>query len=128
MAQAFLRSCAYLADAIRKDPSLDVYRLILGQIDEINQCSDAAVAASIADEPPLTGSAHADALLAALAEHVAFHRNLECPNWVYGPERFLRTAWFPVDLPSAQVIGITGSPASFARRAIFIDRRDLERV
>ncbi len=67
-------------------------------------------------------------LIAAAAEHIAFHRSLPVPRWVDGPGRVLTAAWFPVDLPSLRVRGMVTSPASFARRGVFIDRLDLERV
>ncbi|MDP9405707.1 MAG: hypothetical protein M3O86_03775, partial [Actinomycetota bacterium] len=79
----------------------------------------------IADEPPPV-AARWDALLAALAEHLAFHRRLRCPPWTQQGQRFLSTAWFLSELPAARTAALETSPASFRRRLIFLDRGDLE--
>jgi len=42
--------------------------------------------------------------------------------------RFLETAWWVSSLPSAKVQALVHSPASFRRRGVMIDRRDLEAV
>lgn len=67
-----------------------------------------------------------DAMLAAVAEHLAFHHELRCPAWVAVKDRVLRTAWFPNDLLSARPAAMETSPASFRRRGIFIDAHDLD--
>jgi hypothetical protein len=69
-----------------------------------------------------------DALLAAVAEHLAFHHRVAAPLWCLDPSRRVAAAWFPIDLPSLRVRGLVTSPASFARRGIYIDRADLDRV
>lgn len=79
-------------------------------------------------EPDPTGDARSDALLAALAEHLAYHDGATIPHWAEEPNRFLDRWWFPVNLPSARVAALVGAPASFRRRGVFIDRRDLERA
>ena len=106
----------------------DLYRAAIGALDEAMNADVASVAAWLDAEPALTGRPHADALVAAVAEHVAFHRDIEAPIWVEHAHRFLHSAWFPVDLPSIRVRAIVSSPASFARRLIYIDRIDLARV
>lgn len=106
----------------------EVYRAALGLAGELAEVDDDAAGAALVEKRPLTGDARSDALLAALAEHVAFHRRLAPLAWVERPERFLPTAWFPVDLPVLRVCGLVSCPASFARRGIFIDPTDLQRV
>ena len=106
----------------------DLYRCALGLIDEAMSAPPPDVVRWLAAEPRLTGDRRIDATFAAVAEHVAFHRDLDCPLWVEQPDRFLDRSWFPVDLPSVRVRAFVSSPASFARRLIFIDRSDLSRV
>jgi hypothetical protein len=106
----------------------NLYRAAIGALDEGMSADLASVALWIADEPRLTSSRRADVIVAALTEHVAFHRDVAAPDWVERPERFLRSVWFPVDTPSIRVRAIVSSPASFARRLIYIDRSDLDRV
>jgi hypothetical protein len=106
----------------------DAYRAVIGWLDEISGAGRAVVEAAIVDVPALTGDERLDALLAAAAEHAAFHADADVPDWPSYGDRFLRSAWFPIDLPSLRVRGLVSSPASFARRGIFIDRSDLERV
>ena len=97
-------------------------------MDELSGAGRTVVQAAIADAPALTGDERFDALLAAAAEHAAFHADADVPDWLSNGCRFLRSAWFPIDLPPLRVRGLVSSPASFARRGIFIDRSDLERV
>jgi hypothetical protein len=106
----------------------DAYREAIGFVTDLSAATDDDVDAAITPEPELTGNTRVDALLGALAEHVAFHRGRDSPAWCEEPSRFLRSAWFPVDLPSVRVTALVSSPASFARRGIWIDRRDLDRV
>jgi hypothetical protein len=125
------RSLLSLADValnLRVCDVPDAYRAVIGWLDELSGAAQAVVEASIVDAPALTGDGRLDALLAAAAEHAAFHADAEVPDWLSDGERFLRTAWFPIDLPSLRVRGLVSSPASFARRGIFIDRSDLDSV
>lgn len=78
--------------------------------------------------PRPTGSQEWDALLGALAEHLAFHDEAPIPRWVEGPDRFLDRFWFPTNTPAARADAVVHAPASFRRRGVFIERRSLERV
>jgi hypothetical protein len=109
-------------------PTMDEAPAVIGWLDELSGAGQSVVLAAIADGPALTGDERLDALLAAAAEHAAFHADADVPDWLSTGDRFLRTAWFPINLPSLRVRGLVSSPASFARRGIFIDRSDLERV
>jgi hypothetical protein len=121
-------SLADIALSVIADDHGDVYRSVIGWLDEVSHETQDSLSKAIAYEPPATGDERADALLAAAAEHAAFHADVCVPDWLTKPNRFLRTAWFPIDLPSGRVRGLVTSPASFARRGIFIDRSDLDRV
>ncbi len=82
----------------------------------------------LATAPRSTGSKEWDALLGALAEHLAFHDDAEIPRWVEEPERFLDAFWFPANTPAARGDALVHAPASFLRRGVMIERRSLERA
>lgn len=77
-------------------------------------------------EPPLTGDSRFDALLAAVAEDACLRAGKTPPSWVYRPERFLDGAWWVSPLPSARAQALVHTPASFRRRGVMMERRDLE--
>ncbi|MBN7438537.1 hypothetical protein IUS38_23410 [Mycobacteroides abscessus subsp. abscessus] len=90
--------------------------------------ADAAGPAAIllvTPEPSSTGDARFDALLAAAAEYLAARYGLAGPLWTAMPERFLDRAWWVSDLPSAKILAIKWTPASFVRRGIYLDTHDL---
>ncbi len=79
----------------------------------------------VAVEPPPTGDPRFDALLAAVAEDLCVHADEAPPAWVQGEGRFLDRAWWVSDLPSARAAALVHAPASFRRRGVMLDRRDL---
>lgn len=76
-------------------------------------------------EPPLTGSERFDALLAAVAEHVASRFGTPAPLWTATTDRFLPAPWWISPLPSARIQAMLWTPAAFRRRGIYLDRADL---
>jgi transcriptional regulator with XRE-family HTH domain len=80
----------------------------------------------VAAEPAPTGDERFDALLAAIAEDACVRGGKAPPGWVFDPKRFLDRAWWVSSLPSAKVQALVHTPASFRRRGVMIDRRDLE--
>jgi hypothetical protein len=82
----------------------------------------------LTDTPRSTGSKQWDALLGALAEHLAFHDDAEIPGWVDEPARFLDVFWFPTNTPAARGDALVHAPASFLRRGVMVERRSLERA
>lgn len=82
----------------------------------------------VSAEPDPTGDARFDALLAAVAEDACIRAEKMPPEWVFAPERFLGTVWWVSGLPSAKVQALVNTPASFRRRGVMIDRRDLEAI
>ncbi|MDX1886828.1 hypothetical protein [Mycolicibacterium sp. 120270] len=95
---------------------------------EFNRGADEAGRAAltlIRDEPPTTGQPRYDALLAAIAEHIAARYALPGPLWSITTDRFLDTPWWTSDLPSARAYAMLSSPAAFRRRGIYLDRHDL---
>jgi hypothetical protein len=121
-------SLAGLAVWLHANGDQDAYRAALGFVSDTDNASDEDFATFIAQEPAPTGDHRVDALLAAMAEHLASQRGIAVPYWCEGTSRFLSTAWFPVDLASIRVRALVSAPASFWRRLIFIDRSDLHRV
>lgn len=79
----------------------------------------------IKDEPAATGDLRYDALLAAAAEDVAARYGTPSPLWTITMDRFLRSAWWVSDLPSARTYALIGTPAAFRRRGIYVDRYDI---
>lgn len=59
------------------------------------------------------------------AVRLAARYNLPGPLWTAMPERFLDRAWWISDLPSAKLLAIEWTSASFARRGIYLDGHDL---
>ena len=82
----------------------------------------------LSQRPRATGSPQWDALLGALAEHLAFHDGADIPAWVEEPERFLDTLWFPTNTALARADAVVHAPASFLRRGVMIERRSLDRA
>lgn len=96
-------------------------------LDDLRWARDADdVERRIAAEPPTAG-AHADAYLAALAEHVAARHNIAAPAWE-DPGRFLDHLWWPSRIEGLRARAVVESPAAFRRRGIFIGRTTLRRV
>ena len=84
-----------------------------------------AVVLLVAAEPAPIGDQRFDALLAAIAEDLCIHAGETPPPWVHAPSRFLDRAWWVSGLPSARAAALVHAPASFRRRGVMIDRRDL---
>jgi hypothetical protein len=103
-------------------------RLILEFVEEYRWEPPERRARLLTDRPPPTGDVRYDALLAALAEHLAYHDGLAIPQWAQEADRFLDQWWFPVSLPSVRAEALVRSPAAFRRRGIFIGSGALERA
>ena len=87
--------------------------------------------ACLADEPPLTGDPHLDALAGAAAEYLAkLFRLPSVPPWTAGPRRTLDEPWFTagVDSPAFREYLFFTSPAEFRSRNIFTEERPLRRA
>lgn len=123
-----VQSLDELARWAAQNSAEDAYRSILGFVADVSAGTHDDVYQAIIEEPALATDRRVDSLMAAAAEHVAFHSSLSTPRWCLDTCRFLTSAWFPVDLPSVRVRALVTSPASFWRRGIFIDRSDLDRV
>jgi hypothetical protein len=76
------------------------------------------------DEPHLLGEEQWDALLAALAEHLAARLDQAPPDW--SRSRVLATPWFPSSLPSKRMEAFVWAPAAFRKHGVYLATRDLE--
>jgi Nucleotidyltransferase of unknown function (DUF6036) len=81
--------------------------------------------ALVVEEPALTGDPRFDALLGAAAEYISARWGCAGPLWSVSVDRFLDTAWWVSDLPSARAFAVVWTPAPFQRRGIYLDRHDL---
>ena len=76
------------------------------------------------EEPASIGDEQWDALLAALAEHLAARLDQAPPEW--SRPRVLATAWFPSSLPSKRMEALVRAPAAFRKHGVYLSDRDLE--
>jgi len=76
------------------------------------------------DEPSLVGDERWDALLAALAEHLAAKHDLAPPAWA--ESRVLRRPWFPAELRVQRADALVRAPAAFRKHGVYLSAADLE--
>lgn len=78
----------------------------------------------LAEEPEPVGDERWDALLAALAEHLAAKLDLAPPAWA--DLRVLRTPWFPAPLRIQRADALVRAPAAFRKHGVYLSAADLE--
>jgi hypothetical protein len=76
------------------------------------------------DEPPPVDDERWDALLAALAEHLAARHDLAPPPWT--ESRVLRRPWFPAELQIQRAEALVWAPAAFRKHGVYLSARDLD--
>lgn len=76
------------------------------------------------DEPASVGDERWDALLAALAEHLAAQHDLAPPAWA--ELRVLRRPWFPAELRVQRADALVRAPAAFRKHGVYLSATDLE--
>ena len=103
-------------------------RLVLEFVEEYRWEPREHRGALLEGPPAPTGDDKYDALLAALAEHLTYHDDLNVPDWAYDDDRFLEQWWFPVDLPAVRAEALVHSPGAFRIRGIFIGSGALDRA
>jgi hypothetical protein len=79
----------------------------------------------ISEEPGAVGIVQ-DVYLAAVAEHLAEHWRLRCPDWVEGERRFLQRPFFARGLEDLKATLLVESPVAFRRCMLFVGREVLE--
>ena len=77
------------------------------------------------DAPPLTGTPW-DALLAAMAEHLAELHGHPTREWMDEPERFLDHTWVLARNCAIRANALAFGPPAFVRHGTVIDPRDLD--
>jgi hypothetical protein len=75
-------------------------------------------------EPTPVGDERWDALLAALAEHLAAQHDLAPPEWA--ESRILRRPWFPAELNIQRAEALVWAPAAFRKHGVYLSARDLD--
>ena len=73
-------------------------------------------AALLTEDPPSVGDERWDALLAALAEHLAAKHDLAPPGWT--ELRVLGRPWFPADLRVQRADALVHAPAAFRKHGV----------
>ena len=76
------------------------------------------------DEPTPVGDERWDALLAALAEHLAAQHDLAPPEWA--ESRILRRPWFPAELEIQRAEALVWAPAAFRKHGVYLSAKDLD--
>jgi hypothetical protein len=76
------------------------------------------------EEPATVGDERWDALLAALAEHLASRLDLAPPRWT--ESRVLQRPWFPAELQIQRAEALVWAPAAFRKHGVYLSARDLD--
>ena len=76
------------------------------------------------DEPSSLADERWDALLAALAEHLAAQHDLAPPVWT--EMRVLREPWFPAELKVQRADALVRAPAAFRKHGVYLSAADLD--
>jgi hypothetical protein len=97
-------------------------------LDQAGRAEPAQLSIMISERPRLTGDARADALIAAVGEHLAVERGIPCPIWTAEPERFLDHFWFVSTEPGFRAIALAQAPPALKRRGILWPSASLRRV
>jgi hypothetical protein len=100
------------------------WKLVWEFLEEYRWEPPAAQPALLTDEPDSTGDERWDALLAALAEHLAAQHDLAPPAWA--EDLVLRRTWFPAELAVQRADAIAWAPAAFRTHGVYLSAKDLE--
>jgi len=71
-----------------------------------------------------------DAYLAAVAEHLAFLRNVQAPGWAFAADRKMSEPWFPMNTKyePLRTLLLQESPPAFRSRNLFVSENALSRA
>jgi len=97
-------------------------------LDDLRLARGPADTARRIEAEPEQVDARTDALLAAVAEHVAVQAGIRVPEWTRQSGRFLDHFWWPTATVALHARALIESPAAFRRRGIFIGATTLQRV
>lgn len=100
------------------------WKLVWEFLEEYRWEQAEAQPALLQDEPGPVGDERWDALLAALAEHLAARHDLAPPPWT--ESRVLRRPWFPGELQIQRAEALVWAPAAFRKHGVYLSVRDLD--
>ena len=112
---------AYLSQA---EDDKTRWKLVWEFLEEYRWEQAEAQPALLADEPTPVGDERWDALLGALAEHLAAGLDLAPPAWT--EFRVLGRPWFPAELPVQRADALVHAPAAFRKHGVYLSAADLE--
>jgi transcriptional regulator with XRE-family HTH domain len=123
-------SLAELAPAVaaelRRGTGSQAWRSVAEFLDDDRGADARELLLSVADAPSPTGDSRADAVAAALAEHLCAQRGLTPPAWTQAPVE--ATPWWFVAGEAFRALALRESPISFARRGVFVTAGAFERA
>jgi hypothetical protein len=108
----------------RVDDAKTRWKLVWEFLEEYRWEPDDVQPSLLRDEPPTAGDERWDALLAALAEHLAAQHDLAAPEWT--EIRVLQRPWFPAELEIQRADALVWAPAAFRKHGVYLSVRDLE--
>ena len=108
----------------RVDDAKTRWKLVWEFLEEYRWEPDDVQPSLLRDEPHATGDERWDALLAALAEHLAAQRDQAAPEWT--EIRVLRRPWFAAELEAQRAEALVWAPAAFRKHGVYLSARDLE--
>jgi hypothetical protein len=100
------------------------WKLVWEFLEEYRWEPSSAQPALLREEPASVGDERWDALLAALAEHLAARHDLAPPEWA--ELRVLRQPWFPAELKVQRAEALVWAPAAFRKHGVYLSAADLE--
>jgi len=109
---------------VRTAESKTRWKLVWEFLEEYRWEPEDVQSSLLRDEPPPTGDERWDALLAALAEHLAAQQDLAPPEWA--EMRVLQQPWFPAELEIQRADILVWAPAAFRKHGVYLSARDLE--
>jgi hypothetical protein len=108
-----------------REPDVKVqWKLVWEFLEEYRWESGEVQLSLLRDEPIPVGDDRWDALLAALAEHLAAQHDVAPPDWA--ESRVLRRPWFPAELEIQRADALVRAPAAFRKHGVYLAAHDLE--
>lgn len=118
----------FIAQALLEDRRQSALRLFIQINDNLQACAPEQKIEMATDEPPLTGHAGYDALLAGLVEYHFIRSRLPLPKWVLESTRSLQSPWYFEEHPLDKEFIQISTPECFAHRNVFIRESELMSV
>ncbi len=112
--------------ALARDDEPAALRCAVQLLDDLARVSAEQRPPLVRDEPPSTGDARWDALLAGVVELACHRHGLAVPGWTVAPERLLDRWWFAVPTPGLAASAFAEAPAALANRGVFLHASSLQ--